>query len=109
MMPKGVKNLTPPITAIQIRVTGINTFQPRRMIWSYRYLGNVALNHKNKNATIDSLAKNQNKPGSQVNGGNSNGGFHPPRNKTTVNAEIISMFAYSARKKAANPIPEYST
>jgi hypothetical protein len=106
MNPNGVKNLNAPITAIQISVTGINTFQPRRIIWSYRYLGKVALNHKNKNATTESFAKNQNTPGSQLNGGKSNGEFHPPKNRITVNADIISIFAYSARKKAAKPIPE---
>src|SRR3989338_2237792 len=32
--PQGVRNMTPPMTPIHTSVTGMNTFHPRRMIWS---------------------------------------------------------------------------
>ena len=38
---------------IQTKVIGINIFQPNLIIWSYLYLGNVALNHKKLNIKID--------------------------------------------------------
>jgi hypothetical protein len=34
---------------------------------------------------------------------------HPPRNNIDVNTDIRAILMYSARKKIANPIPEYST
>ena len=37
------------------------------------------------------------------------GESHPPRNMTEANADTRIMFMYSARKKSANMIPEYST
>src|SRR5205809_234961 len=37
------------------------------------------------------------------------GACQPPKNITTVSAEISIMFMYSAMKKSANLIPEYST
>src|SRR5215469_3079146 len=39
----------------------------------------------------------------------SNGDSHPPKKNTAVSAEMRIMLAYSARKKSANAIPEYST
>lgn len=38
-----------------------------------------------------------------------NGGSHPPKNKIAHKVLIKIMFAYSPRKKSANPIEEYST
>ena len=37
-----------PSKKIQIIVIGRNTFHPNLIIWSYLYLGNVALNHKKR-------------------------------------------------------------
>src|SRR5690606_25720460 len=37
------------------------------------------------------------------------GDSHPPRKNTEVSAATRIMFAYSARKNSANPMPEYST
>src|SRR3954468_6313617 len=36
------------------------------------------------------------------------GACQPPKNMTAVSAEISSMFMYSARKKSAKVMPEYS-
>src|SRR5215813_4615820 len=52
---------------------------------------------------------------SQANGGMalvsalSKGGDQPPRNMMVASADTRIMLAYSARKKSANAIPEYST
>ena len=37
-----------------------------------------------------------------------NGDKNPPKNKITRNADVANNIAYSARKKRANFIPEYS-
>ena len=42
---------------------GKNIFHPNLIIWSYRYLGKVALNHKNKNMNANVLIANQTNPG----------------------------------------------
>ena len=60
------------------------------------------------------LAKNQNmlpapRKVSPSTGTPSNGDSQPPANMIVVSAEIRIMLAYSARKKIANPDPEYST
>ncbi|MNW04301.1 hypothetical protein D3C71_2003690 [compost metagenome] len=39
----------------------------------------------------------------------SNGGSQPPRNISTARIDTSHMLAYSARKKTAKPMPEYST
>src|SRR5689334_21885867 len=38
-----------------------------------------------------------------------NGESHPPRNMMEHSVEMSHMFAYSARKKMANAMPEYLT
>src|SRR5579864_2752873 len=38
-----------------------------------------------------------------------NGGCHPPRNSSVPTQETVTMLAYSAMKKLANFIEEYST
>ena len=38
-----------------------------------------------------------------------NGESQPPKNNSAVSAEIRIIFAYSAIKNTANPMPEYST
>ena len=37
------------------------------------------------------------------------GDSHPPKNNIAVSTDINIIFAYSAIKNIANPIPEYST
>jgi hypothetical protein len=55
------------------------------------------------------LIPNQNTPGKMFNGQISSGGNHPPKNKITVKEHINIMLLYSARKKSAKLIAEYST
>jgi hypothetical protein len=51
---------------------------------------------------------NQKRPGTAFSGKISIGGYHPPRNKITVNELIKIIFAYSARKNRPKEIDEYS-
>ena len=59
------------------------------------------------------MSKSQTKPGTQENAKfktvPSNGDNQPPMNSTDANIEIKIMSAYSAKKKIANAMPEYST
>lgn len=48
-------------------------------------------------------------PGTQVKGAKSKNGCHPPKNKSAVTKDIKIILPYSAKKKSANPIAEYST
>ena len=48
-------------------------------------------------------------PGIQYKNVKENGGNHPPKKRITQSTLIIIIFAYSPRKKSANPIDEYST
>src|SRR3954471_16123049 len=57
--------------------------------------------------TQNTLANSQMKFG--MNERKPNGGSQPPRNMITHSVETRIMLAYSARKKRANAMPEYST
>lgn len=81
---------------------GNKNFQPNRISWSYRYLGNTARTQTNKNIiNIDFRAKIQT-PKSIIKS-------HPPKNNNTFSDDISIMFEYSPKKNNANPIDEYST
>src|SRR5918992_6171552 len=54
------------------------------------------------------LISSQRNPGMSVKGAKSNGDCQPPKNMTAVSVLIRIIFMYSARKKSANVIPEYS-
>src|SRR5437764_8259495 len=54
------------------------------------------------------LASSQPNGGIQLKITESIGDCQPPKNITAVSAEMSSMFMYSARKKSANAMPEYS-
>ena len=95
----------PPTNIIHTKVIGINIFQPKRIIWSYLYLGKVALNHKKKNTKKHILPKNQ----KILSGKNGNGDNQPPKNMVAASAHTSQILAYSAKKKMANAMPEYST
>ena len=88
---------------------GKKIFQPNLINWSYLYLGNVPRTKINRKMQNNVLIPNQNTPGKMFNGQISNGGNHPPKNKITVNEHIKIMLLYSARKKSAKLIAEYST
>ena len=102
-----------PSKKIQIIVIGKNTFQPSLMIWSYLYLGNVALSHKNikmkKRVFSDSQAKLGIQSRYVARNVPSNGDNHPPKNIILTRILISIRFMYSARKNIANATPEYST
>src|SRR3954454_5939356 len=53
--------------------------------------------------------RNQTGPGTQVNGGIPKGGNQPPRNRIAGIALTRIMLPYSAKKKSAKLIAEYST
>ena len=89
------------------KAIGKKTFQPKRINWSQRTRGTtprIIINKKIKKKVF----KEKNKgPGIKDNKDvNSN---QPPTNKITVIAHIKIMLLYSAKKKRANPIAEYST
>src|SRR5256885_16166020 len=54
------------------------------------------------------LMRSQPNGGIQLNTTESIGDCQPPKNITAVSAEMSSMFMYSARKKSAKAMPEYS-
>lgn len=47
----------------QKKVIGKKTFHPNLIIWSYLYLGRVALSHRNINININVFKANQKNPG----------------------------------------------
>ena len=74
-----------PSKKIQNNVIGKNTFHPSLMIWSYLYLGKVALSHKKINTNIIVFKDNHTNPGIQLviasNQVDSNGESQPPKNR----------------------------
>ena len=93
---------------------GSRYFHSRVSNWSILKRGNVHLNHIITKITNAVLAKYQ------ISGGTKSitwlkaaqppmcNGIHPPRNTVTAMDATINMFMYSARKKKAKRIPEYS-
>ena len=61
----------------------------------------------NMDTTRKVLIPNQIQPGMKSN--TANGESQPPRNMMTARMDTSHMLAYSARKKMAKPMPEYST
>ena len=91
------------------RPKGKNTFHPKRINWSYLYLGNAP------RTIIKSVIKNIvfiakfRVSGIKVKGIKSKNGAQPPKKSKVVTDEIKIILLYSARKNNANPIAEYST
>src|SRR5438105_15776544 len=56
----------------------------------------------------NTLIASHQKGGIRLKSHESIGACQPPKNMTAVRVEIMSMFMYSARKKSANAMPEYS-
>src|SRR4029077_17809166 len=63
-------------------------------------------NRKKKKKT---LARNQNMPGTAVNGHTLSGGSQPPKKRIVHIAHISTTLTYSAKKKSKNGVDEYST
>src|SRR5215217_2159386 len=97
---------------IQASETGISTFQPSPMNWSYRIRGSVPRSQKNTNMKVHTLATNHSSghhpvlaPSHMLIG---HGACHPPRNSVVASAETVNMLTYSASMNIANLIDEYS-
>ena len=88
---------------------GKKTFHPKRISWSYLYLGYATRAHIKKNKTSAVFKANHINPGTRENIPKSMGGYQPPRNRRLVRAHINSIFALSPKKNNAKPIAEYST
>ena len=88
---------------------GKKDFQPNCISWSYLYLGKVALVTIKKITPKISLKLNHKLPGKIENGNILKIGNHPPKNRIAAKELIKSMFEYSAKKKSANVMAEYST
>src|SRR5205814_5339399 len=100
------------IIRIQASETGISTFQPNDMSWSYRIRGSVPRSQTKQNSRISTLARNHSSghqpvfaPDHSVIG---HGARQPPRNKVVARAATVVMLMYSARKNSANFSEEYS-
>ena len=63
----------------------------------------------NIETTTKVFTPNQIHPGIQLNKTLSMGDIQPPKNMMTAKIETNHMLAYSAKKKIAKPMPEYST
>ena len=87
-------------------VIGISTFHPKDINWSYRYLGNDALNQIKTNKKNSVFNSNQNMLGSvkNENTDDSKNGMpakklsQPPRNIMDVSTDMRAILMYSARK-----------
>ena len=81
---------------------GRNTFQPKRINWSYLYLGKVPLTQIKRNKIKIIFIVNQNTPGKAFKGKISNGGNHPPKN-SIVPRELIKIIAEYSPKNEHRP------
>src|SRR4030042_2151285 len=84
------------------KAKGNKNFQAKSINWSTLKRGKVHLNHIITKTRKKLFIKNQTQEGR-------NGPFHPPRKRVVAMAETRKRLAYSAKKKIANFIPEYST
>ena len=89
------------VTKILINAMGNRNFQENAMIWSIRTRIRVARIQRITMNTMKTLRTNHAHTGKK-------GPFHPLRNRVVNMAATASVFMYSARKKVANFIPEYS-
>ena len=98
----------PEVTTTPNKDKGRNTFQPKRINWSYLYLGKVPLTQMKRNKINITFKVNQKKPCIKLKGKISKGGSQPPKNNITVIELIRIMLAYSAKKNKTNDPEEYS-
>ena len=85
---------------------GSKRIHPNRISISKRIRGMVDRIQMNRYRKKNSFATNHIGPGIKFNAGI--GAYHPPKNKHTMIAEMMIMFAYSPMKYMANFIDEYS-
>src|SRR5215467_7237562 len=97
---------------IQASETGMSTFHPKFISWSYRTRGRLPRSQMKQNSRMNTLARNQISgtqpvfaPGHTDIG---HGARQPPRNNVVARAATVVMLTYSARKNSANFSDEYS-
>src|SRR6266567_5330877 len=97
---------------IQTRETGISTFHPIFMNWSYRSRGNVPRSQMKTNTKTRTLPKNQTTGIQPLLAADQSeighGARQPPRNSVVARAETVTRLTYSARKNSANFSELYS-
>src|SRR5690625_1609578 len=104
----------PATSTIQISDSGIRTFQPSFMNWSYRRRGSVPRSQTNTAISSTTLPRNHNSghqpvlniPSLIVEIGQ--GARQPPRNNVVAIAETLTMLMYSAMNGIAYLNDEYS-
>src|SRR5439155_14023502 len=93
---------TMPVTTRLAIATGISTFHPSRISWSYRYRGSVARIQMKKYRKRNDLTRNQVQDGTTSRTLSiatlGNGRSHPPKKSVLATEETTIMVAYPARK-----------
>src|SRR5271157_5757122 len=84
-----------------INANGGRNFQANPITWSIRKRGNVERTQIIRAKTANTFIRNHNSGGKK-------GPFQPLRYSVVIIAEIATASVYSARKKSANLMPEYS-
>ena len=89
------------IIRIQVSETGMSTFQPSAISWSYRIRGRVPRSQTKQKSRISTFARNHSRghqplfaPAQTEIG---QGARQPPRNKVLARAATVVMLTYSAR------------
>src|SRR5436189_666952 len=98
------------ITMLRI-ARGKNTFQPIFISRSYFSRGIVQRTQTKTNSSTETLTRKNSAESTKpchVGGSLYQGMSQPPRNSVTTSADIVPMAMYSAMKKSANFIDEYS-
>src|SRR3954447_13494854 len=91
--------------------SGRKTFQPIFIRMSYLSRGIVQRTHTKTNSRNETLARNasaDNRKLTNVAGSLYQGMSQPPRKSVVTRADMVPMAMYSAMKKSANFIDEYS-
>ena len=89
-----------------VSVNGMSTFQQRDISWSIRSRGSVARIHMKTSTKKYVFSVNQRTP---ISGKTStNGPCHAPNQSVVTIDDTTVISPYSARKKMAQRIPEYS-
>src|SRR5213078_4821655 len=88
------------MTALTV-ATGSNTFQPKRISWSYRRRGSVVRSQMKTKRTPIVLSRNQIGP-------MSHGPCQPSKKSVTIKPESVIRLMYSAIWNRPQRIPEYS-
>src|SRR5688572_25715717 len=88
------------------KLHGSRNFQLKSISRSTRKRGKVQRNQRKQKTSASVLTRNQAQLGTIESQGS--GAAPPPRNSAEARRQASSMYAYSARKKSENFMPEYS-